>query len=137
MTFPLSDETVAAIKTAVKEHQSDPDFPKMSDYDTDEDELKDFLFDSQVIEEVTMETEKKRLTRIGIIFVIPVAIMACFTFNTKLRLLIGVCAGIVACAIYLLCEKAYQRSQDKKRAESGPARFCDAVLEYTKKAVVL
>ena len=130
MTFPLTDETVSAIKNAVKEHHDAPDFPKMSDFGTDEDEVKDFLFDSQVIEEVTMETEKKRLTRIGIIFVIPVCIMACFTFDTKLRLLIGVCAGIVACCIYLLSEKAYQRHEDKKRAASGPARYCDAVLRY-------
>ena len=130
MTIPLSDETVSAIKTAVKEHHDDPDFPKMSDYDTDEDEVKDFLFDSQVIEEGTMETEKKRLTRIGIIFVIPVAIMACFTFDAKLRLLIGVCGGIVACTLYLLGEKAYQHHQDKKLAASGPARYCDAVLKH-------
>ena len=101
----------------------------MSDYDTDEEEVKDFLFDSQVVEEVTMETEKKRLTRIGIIFVIPVAIMACFTFDTKLRLLIGVCGGIVACTIYLLCAKAYAHYQDKKRAASGPASYCEAVLK--------
>ena len=130
MTFPITDETVSIINSSIKVYDNQPGFPKKEDYGIDDEVLDDFLFDSRVIEEVTMETEKKRLTRLGIIFVIPVAIMAMFTFDTKLRLLIGVAGGIVACTIYLLAEKAIQTYQDKKRAASGPARYCDAVLQY-------
>ncbi|MBR5688810.1 MAG: hypothetical protein IKX36_12780 [Prevotella sp.] len=130
MTFPITDETVSIIRSSIKAYQEQPDFPKKEEYGIDDEELDDFLFDSRVIEEVTMETEKARLTRLGIIFVIPVAIMAMFTFDTKLRLLIGVAGGIVACSIYLLIEKAIQIHHDKKRASSGAARYCDAVLQY-------
>lgn len=130
MTFPITDETVSIIQSSIKAFQEQPDFPKKEEYGIDDEELDDFLFDSRVIEEVTMETEKKRLTRLGVIFVIPVAIMAMFTFDTKLRLLIGVAGGIVACTVYLLIEKAIQLHNDKKRASCGAARYCDAVLQY-------
>ena len=130
MTFPITDETVSIIQSSIKAFQKQPDFPKKEEYGIDDEELDDFLFDSRVIEEVTMETEKKRLTRLGVIFVIPVAIMAMFTFDTKLRLLIGVAGGIVACTVYLLIEKAIQLHNDKKRASCGAARYCDAVLQY-------
>ena len=130
MTFPITDETVSIIRSSIKAYDNQPEFPKKEEYGIDDEELDDFLFDSRVIEEVTMETEKKRLTRLGIIFVIPVASMAMFTFDTKLRLLIGVAGGIVACTIYLLAEKAIQIYQDKKRAASGAARYCDAIWQY-------
>ncbi len=117
------------VKEIMKQHAEEPGFPKLSDYDIDEDELNDYFFDQKIIDD-PMEKAKKTYTLYGLILIMPVVVFSMFPGDEK-YLFISLGIGAVLCLMYYLFQTWRRKQEERKLRESGAARFVDAVLKFT------
>ena len=125
------EELEERVKALVKENAAKFGFPKMSDYDIDEDALNDFFFDQKIIAD-PMETAKKTYTIYGLILIMPVVVFSMFPGDEK-YLFIGLAIGALLCLLFYLFQGWRKKRKEQEYRESGAGRYVTAVLEWSSK----
>ena len=103
------EELEERVKALVKENAAKFGFPKMSDYDIDEDALNDYFFDQKIIAD-PMETA-----------------------GDEKYLFIGLAIGALLCLLFYLLQGWRKKRKEQAYRESGAGRYVTAVLEWSSK----
>lgn len=123
------EQLEAQVKELMQQNAGNQGFPKLSDFDIDEEELDDYFFDRKIVVD-PMETAKKTYTLYGLILILPVVAFSLFSSDEK-DLFIGLGIGAVLCLLFYLFQSWRRKQQERRLRESGAGRFVDAVLRFT------
>lgn len=103
-------------------------FPVPETYNTDENEVKDYVYDKQRILDRDGE-RKKNLVIPGIILVMPVIILSYFGDGTPI-LLLGVGMGIVLSLLYFAVMRIVDSIRLKRMYNADIESYLDAVMSF-------
>ena len=103
-------------------------FPVPEDYNTTEDEVREYAYDKQRILDRD-EERKKHLVIPGIILVMPVIILSYFGDGTAI-LLLGVGIGVVLALLYYAVMRLIDKLQLKRMYNADVEKYIEAVMEY-------
>lgn len=116
----------------IENHKDNPDFPRVEDYGTTDEEVRDYVYDKQRILD-REEERSKNLVVPGIILVMPVIIMSGFG-NGVVLLLSGVFLGVVLMLAYFMLMHAVDKRRLMKMYDSRIEEYINALIEFDSKS---
>uniref|UniRef100_A0AB33JJH2 SoxR reducing system RseC family protein n=3 Tax=unclassified Prevotella TaxID=2638335 RepID=A0AB33JJH2_9BACT len=129
------DDIQQQVSNKIRVHQGEEGFPKMEDYQLNDEQLTDYLFDKQAILD-SLGSERTKLTVSGFLIVLPILAMSLYPQDRlpwgQNSIFVGVGIGFGLYLLYRAIGKAYIHYQLKKLYNPQIEEYIDRVLSYNK-----
>ena len=114
------------LRLLIARNRTNPDFPKPEDFNTTEEDLDEYLYRLNPNNDL-MQTQKKHLTIMGLLLIIPMGVLSIFMKN-ELALIFGLIIGITLCAAYYFTSRSMEKNKLQRLEKSGVQAYIEAVL---------
>lgn len=112
----------------IERYKDNPGFPKVEDYGTTDDKVRDYVYDKQRILD-RKEERSKNLVVPGIILVMPVIVLSGFG-NSVVLLLAGVFVGVMLMLLYFILMHVIDKRLLNKMYDYGIEKYIKAIISY-------
>ncbi len=122
----LTQKEEKRLRQLIARNRTNPSFPHPEDFDTSEEDMDDYLYLMNPHRD-QMAEQRKHLTIMGMLMVIPIGLMSLF-LKYELALLSGVAIGLLLCVGYHFMVKNMARRKATALEDSGVRAYIEAVL---------